>query len=81
MVPTEATVSQATRRGKLRAARAPRAPNTLVPMARGSSQGSATRATSPAPSPKITPCTRKMAYTPTLVMMANRAATGALAAA
>ena len=68
-------------RPRLWAANAPITPSTAVASARGSNQGSATRAASPAPTPKMVPCTRTMAYTPTLVMRANKAATGALAAA
>ncbi len=81
MVPTEATVSQATSRSSVWAARAPSTPSTLVARASGRSRGSAASAESPASGPNTTPCTRRMAYTPTLVMMANRAATGAAAAA
>ncbi len=63
-----------------RAASAPRAPSTRVASASGQSQASAVSASSPAWAPKIRLYTRTMEYTPTLVMMANSAATGALAA-
>ena len=81
MVPTEATVSHATRRSSVRAAIAPSTPTTQVTIASGSSTGSTVKAEAPASGPNTTPCTRMMAYTPTLVMIANSAATGAVAAA
>ena len=52
-----------------------------VSMPTGSSQGESSDAVAPASGPKTRPCTRSMAYTPTLVMMANKAAAGALATA
>jgi hypothetical protein len=62
---------------RLRAASTPIMPKASVISAAGSSQGSASPDDSPAPSPKASGNSRRMEYAPTLVMIANRAATGA----
>ena len=66
MVPTDATVSQATSRANVCDASAPSTATKLPASASGSSTGCATRAAeSPGPagakSPNTTPCTRRMA--------------------
>ena len=51
-------------------------PSTSVTSAAGNSQGAASQAASPASAPKASTYRRMIEYAPTLVMIANSAATG-----
>ena len=82
-MPDDDTVSHATNPDNRCAASAPSAPSTQVASPSGHSTcvQSFTAVAASAGAPNAVQCTRTMAYTPTLVMMANNAATGAQAAA
>ena len=80
-VPTDTSTKLATVKRKLGLARTPIAPMMSVKMPIGHNHGIAILANAPASSPKMTVWIRKILYTPTFVIIANRAATGALATA
>ena len=80
-VPTEYTTIQPAIVRSDCAASTPSAPKASVTSATGSTHAAATSATSPAPGPNTSGYTRRIAYTPTLVRTANKAAVAPVAAA